>query len=375
VAASTAGIPRCQPQPVLPWRLPGPDGAPLSLSFELLQSLVPAAFAIAMLGAIESLLSAVVGDGLAGTKHDPDGELVGQGIGNVVAPFFGGIAATGAIARTATNIRSGAKTPIASFLHALFILAVMLALAPLLGYLPMASLAALLLTVAWRMSEYRHVFRVTRRAPRSDVAVLWVCLLLTVVFDMVIAVSVGSCSRRCSSCAAWRRSPRCALSESTTRVRARCRRGSSSTRSPARSSSAPRSAPSARSSAPGSRRARWCSTSRACRCSTPPRSSTSSPPSSGCSPAAPSSPSAACRSSRCACCCRAAAQPAGKLVIRRSLDKAIAAAREAVGEARLRPRHKNGARAHPYGTRKRCAMRTQRSGDRRPRDGIRLASP
>jgi sulfate permease, SulP family len=186
-----AGIPPLPPQPVLPWRLPGPTGAPLTLSFELLQSLVPAAFAIAMLGAIESLLSAVVGDGLAGAKHDPDGELVGQGIGNLVAPFFGGIAATGAIARTATNIRSGAKTPIAAFLHALFILAVMLALAPLLGYLPMASLAALLLTVAWRMSEYRHVLRVTRRGPRSDVVVLWVCLLLTVVFDMVIAVSVG----------------------------------------------------------------------------------------------------------------------------------------------------------------------------------------
>ena len=185
------GIPPVPPQPVLPWRLPGPDGAPLALSFDLLQALVPAAFAIAMLGAIESLLSAVVGDGLTGTKHDPDGELVGQGLGNIIAPFFGGIAATGAIARTATNIRSGARTPIAAFVHALFILVVMLALAPLLGYLPMASLAALLLTVAWRMSEYRHVLRVTREGPRSDVAVLWVCLLLTVVFDMVIAVSVG----------------------------------------------------------------------------------------------------------------------------------------------------------------------------------------
>ena len=185
------GIPPLPPQLALPWRLPGPGGAPLTLSFELLQSLVPAAFAIAMLGAIESLLSAVVADGLTGTKHDPDGELVGQGIGNLVAPFFGGIAATGAIARTATNIRSGARTPLAAFLHALFILAVMLALAPLLGYLPMASLAALLLTVAWRMSEYRHVLRVSREGPRSDVAVLWTCLLLTVVFDMVIAVSVG----------------------------------------------------------------------------------------------------------------------------------------------------------------------------------------
>jgi SulP family sulfate permease len=189
--ASHGGIPPLPPLPVLPWRLPGPDGAPLGFSFELVQALVPAAFAIAMLGAIESLLSAVVADGLAGGKHDPDGELVGQGIGNVVAPFFGGIAATGAIARTATNIRSGARSPLAAVLHALFILVVMLALAPLLGWLPMASLAALLLTVAWRMSEYRHVLRVTRRGPRSDIAVLWVCLLLTVVFDMVIAVSVG----------------------------------------------------------------------------------------------------------------------------------------------------------------------------------------
>ena len=185
------GIPPLPPLPALPWNLPGADGAPVGLSLDLLQALVPAAFAIAMLGAIESLLSAVVGDGLAGTRHDPDGELVGQGLGNLVAPFFGGIAATGAIARTATNIRSGAKTPLAAAFHAVFILAVMLALAPLLGYLPMASLAALLLTVAFKMSEYRHVVRVTRRGPRSDVAVLWVCLLLTVVFDMVVAVSVG----------------------------------------------------------------------------------------------------------------------------------------------------------------------------------------
>ena len=185
------GIPPLPPLPLVPWHLPGPDGAPLEVSLALLQALVPAAFAIAMLGAIESLLSAVVGDGLAGTKHDPDGELVGQGLGNLVAPFFGGIAATGAIARTATNIRSGARTPLAALFHSLFILVVVVALAPLLGYLPMASLAALLLTVAWKMSEYRHVARVTRRAPRSDVVVLWVCLLLTVVFDMVIAVSVG----------------------------------------------------------------------------------------------------------------------------------------------------------------------------------------
>ncbi len=188
---SHGGIPPLPPQPLLPWRLPGVDNAPLVLSFELLRALLPAAFAIAMLGAIESLLSAVVGDGLSGTRHDPDGELIGQGLGNLIAPFFGGIAATGAIARTATNIRSGARTPIAALFHAVFILVVMVGLAPLLGYLPMASLAALLLTVAWRMSELRHVLRITRQGQRSDVVVLWTCLLLTVVFDMVIAVSVG----------------------------------------------------------------------------------------------------------------------------------------------------------------------------------------
>jgi SulP family sulfate permease len=186
-----AGIPPLPPLPLLPWDLPGPGGAPLQLSLELLRALVPAAFAIAFLGAIESLLSAVVADGLGGTRHDADGELVGQGLGNLVAPFFGGIAATGAIARTATNIRAGARTPLAAVIHAGFILAVTVGLAPLLGHLPMAALAALLLTVAARMSEARHVVRVTRRAPRSDVTVLWVCLLLTVVFDMVVAVSVG----------------------------------------------------------------------------------------------------------------------------------------------------------------------------------------
>jgi SulP family sulfate permease len=190
-AVAGSGIPPLPPLPVLPWRLPGPDGAPIGLSLELLRDLLPAAFAIAMLGAIESLLSAVVADGLAGDKHDPDGELVGQGIGNLVAPFFGGIAATGAIARTATNIRAGARTPIAAVVHAGVVLAAVVVLAPLLGLLPIASLAALLLTVAWRMSEYRHVARVTRRAPRQDVLVLWVCLVLTVVFDMVVAVSVG----------------------------------------------------------------------------------------------------------------------------------------------------------------------------------------
>ena len=186
-----AGIPRQPPLPLLPWNLPGPDGAPLKLSFDLIRALVPSAFAIAMLGAIESLLSAVVADGMTGRKHDPDAELTAQGIGNLVAPFFGGIAATGAIARTATAVRSGARSPLASALHAVVVLAAVLAAAPLLGRLPMASLAALLMVVAWNMSESKHVAHLLRAAPRSDVAVLLVCFGLTVVFDMVVSVTAG----------------------------------------------------------------------------------------------------------------------------------------------------------------------------------------
>jgi SulP family sulfate permease len=186
-----AGIPRLPPLPVLPWHLPGPDGQPIGLSFALLKALVPSAFAIALLGAIESLLSAVVSDGMTGGSHDPDAELVAQGIGNIVAPFFGGIAATGALARTATNVRSGARSPLAAVFHALFVLSAVLLLAPVLGYLPMAALAALLLIVAWNMSEVKHFAHALRVAPKSDVIVLLTCFLLTVVFDMVVSVTVG----------------------------------------------------------------------------------------------------------------------------------------------------------------------------------------
>jgi sulfate permease, SulP family len=185
------GIPRGFPLPVLPWHLPGPDGRPLALSLGLVHDLLPPAFAIAILGAIESLLSAVVADGMTQNRHDPDAELMAQGIGNVVGPFFGGIAATGAIARTATNVRAGGRSPVASAFHALVVLASMVAFAPLLGYLPMSSLAALLLLVAWNMSERRHFARLVRTAPRSDVAVLLGCFALTVVFDMVVAVTAG----------------------------------------------------------------------------------------------------------------------------------------------------------------------------------------
>jgi sulfate permease, SulP family len=178
-----AGIPSVLPSPSLPW-----GGG---LSFHLIKELFPAAFAIAMLGAIESLLSAVIADGMTGTRHDPNAELVGLGIGNILAPILGGIAATGALARTATNIRAGARSPFASLTHAVFVMLSVLCLAPLVGYVPMASLAALLLVVAWNMSEIHGFIGVLRVAPKSDVFVLLTCFGLTVFFDMVVAVSVG----------------------------------------------------------------------------------------------------------------------------------------------------------------------------------------
>ena len=185
------GVPPLPPLPMLPWHAAGPGGAPFVLSFATLQELLSGAFAVAMLGGIESLLSAVIADGMAGTRHDPDAELLALGIANIVTPFLGGIPATGAIARTATNIRSGARSPIASIVHAAVILLAVLVLAPLIGYLPMAGLAALLLLVAWNMSEVKHFGHILRVAPRSDVLVLLTCFGLTVVFDMVVAVGVG----------------------------------------------------------------------------------------------------------------------------------------------------------------------------------------
>ncbi|MEN9581480.1 MAG: putative sulfate permease, SulP family [Pseudomonadota bacterium] len=183
------GIPALPPVPIWPPAMLGEQG--LALNLDTLRQLLPGAFAIAILGAIESLLSAVVADGMARTRHDSDAELIAQGVANVIAPFFGGIASTGAIARTATNVRSGARSPIAAMIHSVFILMAVLAGSRLLGYLPMTSLAALLLVVAWRMSEAKHFVHMLRVAPRSDVAVLLTCFSLTVIFDMVIGVFVG----------------------------------------------------------------------------------------------------------------------------------------------------------------------------------------
>ena len=186
-----AGIPRLPPIPSLSWFVQGVDGQPLVISQELLVALLPSAIAIAMLAAIESLLAAVVADGMSNRRHNSDAELLGVGLANLLTPFFGGFAATGAIARTATNIRAGARSPFASVLHTMFVLASIVAMAPVLGYLPMASLAALLLQVAWRMSDLPHAWRALKESPRDDVLVLVTCFTLTVAFDMVISVVVG----------------------------------------------------------------------------------------------------------------------------------------------------------------------------------------
>jgi sulfate permease, SulP family len=188
---SGAGIPPFVPVFAAPWNLPGGDGTPLGISFGLVQALLGPAIAIALLGAIESLLCGVIANGLTHTRHDPNAELIGQGLGNIVAPFFGGITATAALARTATSIRSGAFSPIAAVVHSVVVLLAVVAIAGLLGTVPMAGLAALLFVVAWNMSEPHLFLRTLRSAAPGDVAILLTCFLLTVLFDMVLAVAVG----------------------------------------------------------------------------------------------------------------------------------------------------------------------------------------
>ncbi len=182
------GIPQLLPQLVLPWDMPGSD---FTLSWASLRALLPAAFSMAMLGAIESLLCAVVLDGMTGTRHKANGELIGQGLGNLVAPFFGGITATAAIARSAANVRAGATSPVSSVIHALLVILALLILAPLLSWLPLSAMAALLLMVAWNMSEAHKVVNLLRTGPQDDIIVMLLCMSLTVLFDMVIAISVG----------------------------------------------------------------------------------------------------------------------------------------------------------------------------------------
>src|SRR5690606_28111934 len=161
------------------------------MSFDKVVMLLPAAFTIAMLGAIESLLSAVIADGMAGTRHDSNQELVGQGIANILSPLFGGIAATGALARTATNFRNGATGPLAGVVHSAFLVLVLLVLAPLAGRVPLAALAAILFVAAGSMSEARRFRRMARQAPRAGTAIRLVTCALTIVTALVVAVNIG----------------------------------------------------------------------------------------------------------------------------------------------------------------------------------------
>ncbi|OTA16299.1 putative sulfate transporter YchM [Xenorhabdus vietnamensis] len=183
------GIPPILPQFVLPWNLP--DTHSLEINWNTVSALLPAAFSMAMLGAIESLLCAVILDGMTGKKHHSNSELFGQGMGNIVAPFFGGITATAAIARSAANVRAGATSPISAVIHSLLVLLTLLVLAPMLSYLPLAAMSAILLIVAWNMSEAHKVVDLIRRAPKDDIIVMLLCLSLTVLFDMVIAITIG----------------------------------------------------------------------------------------------------------------------------------------------------------------------------------------
>jgi len=185
------GIPGILPQFVLPWHWPDAHGGEIVLSLASFKTLLGAAFAIAVLGALESLLCALVSDGMSGYRHHSDSELIGQGLGNIAAAFFGGIPATAAIARTATNVRSGGNTPLAAIVHSLTVLLAMLIFARWLGYIPMPAMAAVLVVVAWNMSEARHALRIVHKAPRPDAIVYLVCFILTVLVDMQIAIAVG----------------------------------------------------------------------------------------------------------------------------------------------------------------------------------------
>ena len=168
--------------------LPGAQIPPMS--WEIVKGLLPAALTIAVLGAIESLLSATVADGVIGDKHNSNQELIAQGVANLVAPLFGGIPATGAIARTMTNINNGGRTPVAGIIHAAVLLLILLCLGSLTSLIPMSCLAGVLIIVAYNMSEWR-TFKALLKNPKSDITVLLITFFLTVIFDLTIAIEVG----------------------------------------------------------------------------------------------------------------------------------------------------------------------------------------
>ncbi len=179
IGTKFGGIPQALPKPTFP-----------TLSWENIQHLFQPATTIALLAAIESLLCAVVADGMVDEKHDSNQELMAQGLANIVSPLFGGIAATGAIARTATNVKSGARTPVAGIVHAITLLGVILAAAPLARFIPLATLSAVLVTVALNMGEWHNFARI-RKWPRSDAVVFLTTFILTVIIDLTVAVEIG----------------------------------------------------------------------------------------------------------------------------------------------------------------------------------------
>lgn len=180
IGSAFGGIPQSLPHFQMP-----------SITFSEVLQLIGPAFTIALLGAIESLLSAVVADGMTGTKHDSNQELIGQGVANIFSPLFGGFASTGAIARTATNIRNGGTSPLAGLVHVVTLVIIILVLAPLASHIPLCALSAILFVVAYNMSELHLFSHMVRTAPRSDIAVLLITFLLTVFGDLVIAVNIG----------------------------------------------------------------------------------------------------------------------------------------------------------------------------------------
>ena len=180
IGSAFGGIPRALPTLHIP-----------EITAARVIELIGPAFTIAMLGSIESLLSAVVADGMAGTRHDSNQELIGQGVANILTPLFGGFAATGAIARTATNVRNGGNSPLAGIIHTITLVLVIVLLAPLASDIPLAALAAILFVVAWNMSEAKHFIKMVTRAPPADVVILLVTFALTIFVDLVVAVNIG----------------------------------------------------------------------------------------------------------------------------------------------------------------------------------------
>lgn len=184
------GIPHHLPSLNWPWSATG-ENSVINLSLASIKELLPAAFAIAMLGAIESLLCAMILDGMSGTKHSANSELLGQGLGNLFVPFMGGIPATAAIARSSANFKAGAVSPISTVVHSLLVLAALVFLAPLLAFMPMSSMAALLLVVAWNMSEAPKAIGMLKSSDKSEWWVFFTCFFLTIFIDMVVAIVAG----------------------------------------------------------------------------------------------------------------------------------------------------------------------------------------